>query len=99
MKVAVLPLGYSNGYARSLSNSYHVLIHGQWAPIVGSINMNVFMVDVTDIPETELRDEVVLIGRQGDESITIKSFTESTHAINNEFVSRLPSAIPREKVE
>lgn len=98
MKVAVLPLGYSNGYARSLSNSYHVLIRGQWAPIVGAINMNVFMVDVTDIPNVQLRDEVTLIGKQGDESITIKSFTETSDAINNEFVSRLPAAIPRQVV-
>ncbi len=95
MEVAVIPLGYSNGYARSLSNRHHVLIGGQRATIVGSINMNVFMVDVTDIPDVELRDEVVLIGQQGNENISIKSFTESIDAINNEFVSRLPAAIPR----
>lgn len=99
MQVAVVPLGYGNGYARSLSNRGRVLIRGQEAPIVGSVNMNVFMVDVTDIPDVSLRDEVVLIGSQGEESISIKSFTEFSNAINNEFVSRLPEAIPRKIVE
>jgi len=95
MKVAVVPLGYGNGYARSLSNKGSVLIRGQNAPIVGSVNMNVFMVDVTDITDVRIRDEVVLIGNQGEESISIKSFTEVTDAINNEFISRLPAAISR----
>jgi alanine racemase len=99
MQVAVLPLGYSNGYARSLSNHHDVLIRGHRAPIVGLINMNVFMVDVSDIPGVQLRDEVVLIGHQKNESITVKSFTESLDAINNEFVSRLPAAIPRITVD
>ncbi|MDZ7690357.1 MAG: alanine racemase [Balneolaceae bacterium] len=99
MEVAVIPLGYGNGYARSLSNRGKVLIRGQEAPIVGSVNMNVFMADVTDIDNVSLRDEVVLIGKQADKSITIKSFTEFSNAINNEFVSRLPEAIPRKIVE
>jgi len=99
MKVAVIPLGYSNGYARSLSNRHHVLVRGKKAPIVGSVNMNVFMVDVTHIPNIKVRDEVVLVGRQMNKVISIKSFTETADAINNEFVSRLPSAIPRVKVK
>lgn len=99
MRIAVIPLGYSNGYARSLSNKGHVLISGKKAPIVGSINMNVFMVDVTHIRDIELRDEVVLVGRQNTNAISIKSFTEFTDAINNEFVSRLPTAIPRKVVK
>lgn len=98
MHVAVIPLGYGNGYARNLSNQGEVIIRGQKAPIVGSINMNVFMVDVTDVNDIQIRDEVVLIGEQGDQSISIKSFTEVTDAINNEFISRLPTAIPRETV-
>ena len=96
MQIAVIPIGYGNGYARSLSNQGEVLIRGQKAPVVGSVNMNMFMVDTTDIDNVKIRDEVVLIGEQEDESISIKSFTEATDAINNEFISRLPSAIPRE---
>jgi alanine racemase len=95
MRIAVLPIGYSNGYPKSLSNRGEVIIRGKKAKVVGLINMNVFMVDVTHIPEAELQDDVILIGRNGNHSITIKSFAEFTNAINNELVSRLPSAIPR----
>lgn len=98
MQIAVIPVGYGNGYARSLSNRGHVLIRGERAPIVGSVNMNVFMVDVTDIENVQIRDEVVMIGSQEKNAITIKSFTEVSDAINNEFISRLPAAINRKVV-
>jgi alanine racemase len=98
MQIAVIPVGYGNGYARNLSNRGYVLIRGKQAPIVGSVNMNVFMVDVTDIDNVQIRDEVVMIGRQKKNTITIKSFTEVTDAINNEFVSRLPAAINRKVI-
>lgn len=98
MQIAVIPVGYGNGYARSLSNRGHVLIRGKQAPIVGSVNMNVFMVDVTDIENVRIRDEVVMVGHQKKNAITIKSFTEVADAINNEFISRLPAAIHREVV-
>jgi alanine racemase len=95
MKIAVLPLGYSNGYPRTLSNKGEVIIRGKKAPVVGLINMNVFMVDVTHIKDAKVGDEVVLIGRQKKQVISIRSFSEFTNAINNELVSRLPDAIPR----
>ncbi|MEX2368184.1 MAG: alanine racemase, partial [Balneolaceae bacterium] len=91
MKIAVLPIGYSNGYPRSLSNKGEVLIRGVKAPVVGLVNMNVFMVDVSHIREVEVGDEVLLIGRKGNNVISIRSFSEFTNAINNELVSRLPS--------
>ena len=96
MRVAVLPLGYSNGYPRALSNRGHVLIGGKKAPIVGLINMNLFMVDVSHIPDVHVGDEVVLIGRQNNNVINIGSFTDFTQLLNNEMLSRLPAAIPRE---
>jgi len=99
MKIAVLPLGYSNGYPRTLSNRGEVIIRGKKAPVVGLINMNVFMVDVSHIEDVEIGDEVVLIGRQNNHVITIRSFSEFTNAINNELVSRLPDAIPRVAVK
>ena len=99
MKVAVLPLGYSNGYPRALSNRGDVLIRGKKAPVVGLINMNVFMVDVSDIKNAAVGDEAVLIGRQKNNVISIRSFSEFTNAINNELVSRLPQAIPRTAVK
>ncbi len=98
MTAAVVPIGYSNGFAKALSNLGHVLIREQQAPIVGLINMNVFMVDVSHISDVEIGDDVVLVGRQGNEKITIRSFSEFSNFINNEFVSRLPSAIPREAI-
>ncbi len=98
MTVAVIPIGYSNGFPRALSNRGHVLIHGKKAPVTGLINMNVFMVDVSHIPDVVVGDDVVLIGKQRNITITIKSFTEISNAVNNELVSRLPTAIPRRVV-
>ncbi|MDO6436828.1 alanine racemase [Cyclobacterium sp. 1_MG-2023] len=95
MRIAVLPLGYSNGYPRALSNRGQVLIKGKKAPIVGLINMNLFMVDITHIKDVELGDEVVLIGRQKNNVINVSSFTNATQLLNNEMLSRLPAAIPR----
>jgi len=99
MKVAVLPIGYSNGYPRTLSNKGEVLVRGKKAPVVGLINMNVFMVDVSHIRDAQTGDEVILIGRQKGHTISIRSFSEFTNAINNELVSRLPAAIPRKAVK
>lgn len=98
MTIAVLPLGYSNGYPRALSNRGEVLILGKKAPVIGLINMNVFMVDVSHIKDAKVGDEVVLIGRQNNHVISIRSFSEYTNAINNELVSRLPQVIPRHAV-
>jgi len=98
MKVAVLPLGYSNGYPRAQSNRGHVLIGGKKAPITGLINMNLFMVDISHIPEAKVGDQVVLVGRQNNKSINIASFTQVTQLLNNEMLSRLPAAIPRKIV-
>lgn len=98
MTIAVLPLGYSNGYPRGQSNRGQVLIKGQRAPITGLVNMNLFMVDISHIPGVEAGEEVVLIGRQGKNVINVASFTESNHLLNQEMMSRLPAAIPREAV-
>jgi len=95
MHIAVMPLGYANGYPREMSNRGHVLVRGRKAPVVGAVNMNMFMVDITNIPKVEVGDEVVLIGRQKSNVIPLRSFSEFSSALNNEFVSRLPAAIPR----
>jgi len=68
--LANIPVGYSDGYRRILSNKSSVLINGQRAPMIGGISMNTFMVDVTDIPNVKAGDEVVLFGKQGDAEIT-----------------------------
>lgn len=98
MRIAVLPLGYSNGYPRGLSNRGQVLIKGKKARIVGLVNMNLFMVDITHIPDVHSGEEVVLIGRQGNNTINVASFTQATQLLNQEMMSRLPAAIPRKPV-
>ncbi|MGB0165617.1 MAG: alanine racemase, partial [Luteibaculum sp.] len=98
MHIAVLPLGYSNGYPRALSNRGFVLLGGKKAPIVGLINMNLFMVDISHIKGVEIGDEVVLLGKQKNNVINVSSFTNFTQLLNNEMLSRLPAAIPREIV-
>jgi alanine racemase len=98
MQVAVIPLGYANGYPREMSNKGHVLVRGYKAPIVGLINMNLFMVDVTRIPDAAVGDTVVLIGRQKNNVINVSSFSEFSSALNTEFVCRLPTTIPRSAV-
>lgn len=69
-RIAVLPVGYEDGYLRDLSNRGEVLIHGRRAPVRGRVCMNLCMVDITGIDGVEVGDEVVLLGRQGDEEIT-----------------------------
>jgi alanine racemase len=78
-----------------MSNRGHVLIRGKKARCVGLVNMNVFTVDVSGIPDVQVGDEVVLVGRQRSNVITLRSFSEFAHALNTEFVCRLPASIPR----
>lgn len=98
MKLATVPIGYHHGYSRGLGNTGQVLIRGKRADVVGLVNMNMFMVNVTQIPGVQTGDEVVLIGRQGDLSISVASFAELTRMVNYELLSRLPYQIPREVV-
>jgi alanine racemase len=98
-RIAVLPVGYSDGYDRNLSNQSYVLIRRKHAPVRGRVCMNLMMVDVTDIPGVELYDEVVLVGQQGDEAITADQLAAMCSTINYEIVSRINWEIPRVVVE
>lgn len=93
--IATIPVGYADGYARTLSNKADVLIHGQRAPICGRVCMDQFMVDVTDIPNVKTGDKVTLIGRDGDEQITMEELGECADRFNYEFVCDLGKRIPR----
>jgi alanine racemase len=95
LKIAVIPIGYYDGYDRQLSNSGHVLINGMRAPIRGRICMDIFMVDVTDIPDVRLESEVVLIGRSGDEVIRAEDVAGWANTINYEVVSRIGAHLER----
>ena len=95
MKVATIPVGYGDGYPRSLSNKGSVLIHGKRAKILGRVCMDQFMADVTDIPETRFMDRVVLVGSDGDDRITVEELSELSGRFNYEFVCCLGKRIPR----
>jgi len=93
--VATVPVGYADGYFRSLSNKGYVLIHGQKAPIIGRICMDQFMVDVTDIAEVRNDDEVVLIGKSGEKEITMEELSELAGSFNYEFACDVGKRVPR----
>ena len=95
MKVATIPVGYGDGYPRSLSNKGYVLIHGKRARILGRVCMDQFMVDVTDIPDTKFMDPVTLIGEDGGDRITVEDLSELSGRFNYEFVCCLGKRIPR----
>jgi len=94
-KVATVPVGYSHGFRRSLSNLGRVLIRGKRANVIGLVNMSMMSVDVTSIPSVEPGDEVVIIGKQKNSRITVGSFSDMANLINYEMLVRLPSDIPR----
>jgi alanine racemase len=94
-KVATVPLGYGDGYPRSLSGRGYVLIHGMRAPILGRICMDQFMVDVTGIPKVKEGDRVTLIGFDGEEHISAEDLGELSGRFNYELVSDLSLRLPR----
>jgi len=93
--VAVLPIGYADGYARALSNRASVLVRGQRAPVVGAVCMDLTMVDVTDIPGVQLGDEVVLWGRQNGAEIKVTEVADWQGSISYEVLTRLGRRVPR----
>ena len=93
--VATIPVGYADGYRRSLSGKFHVLIHGKEAPILGRVCMDQLMVDVTHIPETRLEDTVILIGRSGDAQITVEQLAAAADSFNYELVCGISRRVPR----
>jgi len=95
MKIATIPVGYAHGFSRGLSNQGRVLINGYRVSVIGIVNMNLITVDITNIPETKKGDEAVLIGNQGDLSISVASFSELSNQPDYELLTRLNYNIPR----
>lgn len=93
--VATIPAGYADGYRRSLSGRFYVLIRGYKAPILGRICMDQFMVDVTDIPGVQPGDEVVLMGASGDQCITAEQLAEAASSFNYEQVCDISRRVTR----
>jgi alanine racemase len=94
-RIAVLPVGYYEGYDRELSSKAHVLVRSKRAPVRGRVCMNMTMVDITDIPAVSLEDEVVLLGHQGEEVIAADQLATWCGTINYEIVSRIHPSLPR----
>lgn len=95
MKVATIPVGYGDGYVRSLSGKGDVLIRGKRAAILGRICMDQFMVDVTDIPGVQEDDEVTLLGKDGNECITMEELAEKSGGFHYEMVCDIGKRVPR----
>ena len=94
-KVATVSVGYADGYPRALSNNGRVLIHGQYAPILGRVCMDQIMIDVTDIDDVKIRDEVVLFGTQGENHISIEEVAEPANSFNYEMACHVSRRVPR----
>lgn len=94
-KIATIPVGYAHGFSRSLSNQGKVLINGSRVDIVGIVNMNMIIADVTNLINVKKGDEVVLIGEQNGLSISVASFSDLSSQLNYELLTRLPNDIPR----
>jgi alanine racemase len=95
MRVALVACGYADGLPRACSNRGRVLIRGQRAPLVGTVSMDMAMADVSHLPEVEVGDEVVILGRQGQDEIDLDEFSESAGIIPHELLVRLGSRAPR----
>lgn len=98
-KLAVLPVGYADGYDRSLGNVAYVLVNGRRAPVRGRICMNMCMIDVTDIPDVKVEQEVVLLGTWDSETISAETMAGWAGTINYEVVTRISPLIERRVVE
>ena len=95
MKIATIPIGYAHGYSRSLSNKGRVIINQHRCMVVGTVNMNMMLVDVSDIPSIQIGDEVILIGSQEKIDVSVASFSENSNQLNYELLTRISKSIPR----
>lgn len=99
MKVALVPVGYAYGFSRSLSNLGRVLINNRRVQVVGFVNMNLMIVNASDLPNVQKGDEVVLIGKQGKRVVSVSAFGELSNQLNYELLTRLPESLPRSVID
>jgi alanine racemase len=94
-RIATIPAGYADGYSRGLSNRGEVLVRGKRAPIAGRVSMDMTNIDVTDIPGVAIGDEVVLLGSQGGETITVEEIAKKLDTISYEVFCGVSARVPR----
>ncbi|WP_338731800.1 alanine racemase [Mangrovimonas cancribranchiae] len=95
MTIASVPIGYGYGYSRSLSNQGRVIVNNNRFSVIGIVNMNMLLIDITADQNVAINDNVFLIGKQGDHEITVSSFGNMTDQLNYEVLSRIDKDIPR----
>ena len=95
MTIATVPVGYADGYPRSLSSKGRVLVNGEYAPIVGRVCMDQFMIDVSHIPNVKQDDIVTLVGFDGDKYISVEEISQLSNSINYEFICNVSKRVPR----
>lgn len=93
--VATLPIGYQDGYMRALSNRAHVIVRGNYAPVVGRISMDLMLVDVTDVKGVTLHDHVTLLGEEGELSVTAEELAKTAGTLSYEFTCGISQRVPR----
>jgi alanine racemase len=98
-RIGVLPLGYADGYSRFFSNNAEVLVKGRRVPVVGRICMDLTMIDLTDVKGVKENDEIVIMGKQGDESITAQELAYKANTIPYEILTSLGNKSKRIYVE
>lgn len=98
MIVATVPVGYADGMKRDLSGKGRVLVHGQYARILGRVCMDQFMIDVTDISNVKMGDTVTIFGKDGDKCIPVEEIAELSHSFNYEFVCSISNRVPRKYI-
>jgi alanine racemase len=94
-RIATLPIGYHDGYWRAFSNRARVIVRGRWAPVVGRVSMDLTLVDVTDIPDAQIGDEVVLMGQAEGLSVTAEDLAELAGTVSYEIVCGISPRVPR----
>jgi alanine racemase len=97
--IATIPIGYDDGYRRALSNRGRVIVGGTFAPVVGRVSMDLTLIDVTDVPGVSLHDQVILLGRDGELSITAEDLGELAGTISYEITCGVSSRVPRRYLE
>lgn len=93
--IATIPIGYDDGFPRTLSNRGRVIVNGKFAPVVGRVSMDLTLVDVTDVPGVSLNDKMTLLGQDGDVSITAEEIAKTAGTISYEISCGISSRVPR----